>query len=200
MTTALHEDRLRAIIAAVVQSGARTLLDLGCGDGDLILRLAPLDQITRITGLDIHRPSLTALQAEMRTLPDAARAKISLAQASMTKAHPNLRGYDCACLVETIEHLPLGDLPRLENALFGDMRPQTALITTPNADYNPVLGVPAHRFRHPGHHFEWGRETFGKWARGVAARRGYAVSLSDIGGAHPHLGGASQMAEFRRDR
>lgn len=199
MTSALHEDRLRAIIAAVVHSGARTLLDLGCGDGDLILRLAPLDQITRITGLDIHRPSLTALQAEMRALPEATRAKISLAQASMIKAHPNLRGYDCACLVETIEHLPLDDLPRLENALFGDMRPQTALITTPNADFNPVLGVPAHRFRHPGHHFEWGRATFSQWAQGIAARRGYTVSLSDIGGAHPHLGGASQMAEFRRD-
>ncbi len=198
MTSALHEDRLRAITAAVAQSGARTLLDLGCGDGDLILRLAPLDQITRITGLDIHMPSLQALQAQMATLPEGARAKISLAQASMTKAHPNLRGYDCACLVETIEHLPPGDMPRLENALFGDMRPETVLITTPNADFNPVLGVPAHRFRHPGHHFEWGRAKFAKWAQGIAARRGYEVSLSDIGGAHPNLGGASQMAQFRR--
>ncbi|WP_294611616.1 methyltransferase [uncultured Roseovarius sp.] len=199
MTSALHEDRLRAIIAAVVQSGARTLLDLGCGDGDLILRLAPLPRITRITGLDIHMPSLTALQAELHRLTEDSRAKISLAHASMTKAHPKLRGYDCACLVETIEHLPLGDLPRLENALFGDMRPETVLITTPNADFNPILGVPAHRFRHPGHHFEWGRAKFAKWAQGIAARRGYAVSLSDIGGAHPHLGGASQMAQFRRD-
>lgn len=199
MTSALHEDRLRAIIAAVVQSGARTLLDLGCGDGDLILRLAPLPRITRITGLDIHMPSLTALQAELHRLTEDSRAKISLAHASMTRAHPKLRGYDCACLVETIEHLPLGDLPRLENALFGDMRPETVLITTPNADFNPILGVPAHRFRHPGHHFEWGRAKFAKWAQGIAARRGYAVSLSDIGGAHPHLGGASQMAQFRRD-
>ncbi|WP_300549990.1 methyltransferase [Roseovarius sp.] len=199
MTSALHEDRLRAIIAAVVQSGARTLLDLGCGDGDLILRLAPLPRINRITGLDIHMPSLTALQAELHRLTEDSRAKISLAHASMTRAHPKLRGYDCACLVETIEHLPLGDLPRLENALFGDMRPETVLITTPNADFNPILGVPAHRFRHPGHHFEWGRAKFAKWAQGIAARRGYAVSLSDIGGAHPHLGGASQMAQFRRD-
>lgn len=199
MTSALHEDRLRAIMNAVEQSGARTLLDLGCGDGDLILRLAPLDQITRITGLDIHMPSLQALQAQMATLPEGTRAKISLAHASMTKAHRNLRGYDCACLVETIEHLPPGDMPRLENALFGDMRPETVLITTPNADFNPVLGVPAHRFRHPGHHFEWGRAKFAKWAQGIAARRGYAVSLSDIGGAHPTLGGASQMAQFRRD-
>jgi small RNA 2'-O-methyltransferase len=198
MTTALHQNRLEAVTRAITETGARTVLDLGCGAGDLILRLALLPSITRLTGLDIDLPSLRDLQTRLTALPPEARAKVQLAQASMTVSHARLRGYDCACLVETIEHLPLADLNRLERALFGDMRPQHAIVTTPNAEFNPVLGVPAHRFRHPGHHFEWGRARFTVWAEGVAARAGYSVTRQDIGGAHPSLGGASQMAIFRR--
>ncbi|GAW34427.1 hypothetical protein RA2_01475 [Roseovarius sp. A-2] len=198
MTSALHDARLTAVIAAIAETGAQTVLDLGCGSGDLILRLAPVAAITRITGLDLDVPALRVLQGRLEDLPDTARAKVQIAHASMTARHAALRGYECACLVETIEHLPLADLNRLERALFGDMRPRHVIVTTPNAEYNPVLGVPAHRFRHPGHHFEWTRDRFGQWADGVAARNSYDVTRRDVGGTHPTLGGASQMALFRR--
>lgn len=199
MTSALHDARLAAVVAAVTETGARTVLDLGCGSGDLILRLVPLAAITRITGLDLDLAALRAVRGRLAALPEPARAKVQIAHASMTARHAALRGYDCACLVETIEHLPLADLNRLERALFGDMRPRHVIVTTPNAEYNPVLGVPAHRFRHPGHHFEWTRDRFGQWADGVAARNGYEVTRRDVGGTHPTLGGASQMALFRRN-
>jgi len=198
MTTPLHQARLEAMVLAVTATGAQTLLDLGCGSGDLILRLAALPRITRLTGLDIDLAVLRAAQSRLETLPATERVKVQLAQASMTSAHPNLRGYDCACLVETIEHLPLADLNRLERALFADMRPGHVIVTTPNADFNPVLGVPAHRFRHPGHHFEWSRARFARWAEGIAARHGYDVTCDAIGKTHPTLGGASQMAVFCR--
>lgn len=200
MTTDLHEDRLNAVIRAINETGARTILDLGCGTGDLILRLAMLPGITRITGIDTDLDALRLLQARLSDLPKDPRARVQIAQASMTRGHRNLRGHDCACLVETIEHLPPGDLNRLERALFADMRPRHIIVTTPNADYNPVLGVPAHRFRHPDHHFEWSRDRFGQWAGGVAARGGYTVTRRDVAGAHPVLGGASQMALFTRDQ
>lgn len=198
MTTPLHRDRLNAVTRAVRASHAQTVLDLGCGSGDLILRLASMPQITRLTGIDIDLAELRALLGRIAPLPDAQRAKIQIAQASMTKPHAALRGYDCACLVETIEHLPPADLNRLEAALFGDMRPGHVIATTPNADYNPVLGVPPHRFRHPGHHFEWDRARFARWSDGIAARHHYDVTRQDIGPTHPQLGGASQMAIFQR--
>jgi len=69
-------------------------------------------------------------------------------------------------------------------------------ITTPNNEFNPLLGVPAHRFRHPGHRFEWDRRAFRRWADGVAARYRYLCACQDIAGQHPDLGGASQMARF----
>jgi len=197
MTTALHEERLAAVAAAVAETAARTLLDLGCGEGDLVLRLAEMPGIERITGIEIDSTRLRRAQTRLAKAPPG-HAHVQLACASLTRAHPNLAGYDCACLVEVIEHLPPADINRLERAVFAGMRPRHVIVTTPNAEYNPVLGVPPHRFRHPDHHFEWDRPRFARWGRGVATRSGYAVAFRDICGAHPALGGASQMALFSR--
>lgn len=197
MTTGLHEERLAAVIGAIAESGARTVLDLGCGDGDLVLRLLDLPGLTRITGIEIDAARLRQAQARLAGTPEKS-ARVQLACASATQFHPNLAGYGCACLVEVIEHLPPADINRLERAVFAAMRPGHVIVTTPNAEYNPVLGVPDHRFRHPDHQFEWGRARFARWGQGVAARTGYTVAFRDICGAHPALGGASQMAVFTR--
>ena len=197
MTTALHEDRLAAVAQAVAQTGARTVLDLGCGEGDLVLRLSEIPGIDRITGIEIDADRLRRAQARLAEAPPQ-DARVQLACSSLTRAHPNLAGYDCACLVEVIEHLPQADINRLERAVFAGMRPGHVIVTTPNAEYNSVLGVPPHRFRHADHHFEWDRARFARWGRGVAERSGYAVAFRDICGAHPALGGPSQMALFSR--
>jgi len=197
MTTALHEDRLAAVAQAVAETGARTVLDLGCGAGDLVLRLAAQAGIERVTGIEIDAGRLRRAQARLAEAGPSG-ARVQLACASAVRAHPNLAGYDCACLVEVIEHLPPADINRLERAVFAGMQPRHVIVTTPNAEYNPALGVPPHRLRHPGHHFEWDRARFARWGRGVAARTGYAVAFRDICGAHPALGGASQMALFSR--
>ena len=198
MTTDLHGERLDAVVAAIRESGARSVLDLGCGDGDLVLRLADLPGIDRVTGIEIDADALRRALARLAALPAAARERVQLAHASLTTAHPKLAGYGCACLVEVIEHLTPGDINRLERAVFAGMRPAHVVVTTPNAEYNPVLGVPPHRFRHPDHRFEWSRDRFGHWADGLAARNGYTVMRRDVAGTHPTLGGASQMALFRR--
>ncbi|TGN67760.1 hypothetical protein E4L95_03885 [Paracoccus liaowanqingii] len=48
----------------------------------------------------------------------------------------------CAVPVETIEHLDPARLSKPAHALFRQMSPQTVVITTPNAEFNPLLGVP----------------------------------------------------------
>ncbi|WP_287188615.1 hypothetical protein [Rhodovulum sp.] len=115
----------------------------------------------------------------------------------MIDGHVALAGSECAVLIEMIEHIDPGHRSRLEHAVFGQMRPRTVIITTPNAEFNSLLGVPPHRFRHPDHRFEWPRARFRSWGRRVAAAWRYYVRFRDIAGAHPDLGGASQMAVFR---
>jgi len=196
MSTWWHSERLEAVLSTLRAAGAARVLDLGCGSGDLMLPLLDLPQISAIVGLDPDRAALERCRARVAAHPRGLIATVR--EGSMTAAHPDLAGYDCACLVETIEHLPLKALIALEQALFAVMRPQMVLVTTPNAEFNDLLGVPRTRFRRPDHHFEWTRAQFRTWAQGVADRQGYAVRTSDIAGAHPDLGGASQMAVFTR--
>jgi small RNA 2'-O-methyltransferase len=196
MTTWLHEERLAAVRAVVLESGAASVLDLGCGDGDLLVRLVGEPGIERIVGVDLCEASLDRLRARLAAMDGKARGKVDLVLGSMSEADPALAGFDCALLIETIEHLDPDRLSGLERAVFRGMRPRTVVVTTPNAEFNPLLGVPARRFRHPDHRFEWPRDRFRSWAEGVGRRNGYAVRCADIGGRHPELGGASQMAVF----
>lgn len=197
MTSWLHEERLEAVNAVVRQSGATRVLDLGCGDGDLFVRLAAQPGLAELVGVDICRASLARLRARLAAC-DLRVPRIDLRETSMTDPGPDLAGFDCAILIETIEHIDPGLLSKLERALFHAMRPRTVVITTPNAEFNPLLGVPAHRMRHPGHRFEWDRATFRLWSRRVADAADYSVETKAIAGHHAELGGASQMAVFER--
>ena len=196
MTTWLHEERLNAVRAIIRDRRARRILDLGCGDGDLLLPLALDPEIERIVGVDTDPAALSRLQRRLEEAASENRPEIRLVHGSMIEGGAALAGFDCAILLETIEHIDPGRLSVLERNIFVAMRPATVIITTPNAEYNPLLGVPPHRFRHPGHRFEWDRAKFLKWAEGVAERQRYSMVCRDIAGHHPTLGGASQMAVF----
>ncbi len=197
MTTALHEARFAAVLEIVLASGARTVLDLGCGDGGLLLRLAEAPAIERLVGIDKSPDALAALRQKLDVMLPAVTAKVTLREGSYARPDPALRGFDAAIMIETIEHIEPGHLSAVEHAVFQRLAPRLVVVTTPNADFNPLLGVPEHRMRHPDHRFEWGRERFAGWAEKVARRHGYRATLHALGGSHPTLGGPSQMAIFR---
>ncbi|MDR9394691.1 methyltransferase domain-containing protein [Roseovarius sp. SYSU LYC5161] len=196
MATALHAERFDAALGALRDSGAASVLDLGCGDGDLFLRLAADPGIRHLTGIDTDPRAIDRLRRRLASV-DTGDRPVALRLASITGVGTDLAGYDCALMIETIEHVPPAHLSRMERAVFHHMRPATVVVTTPNAEFNPLLGVPAHRFRHPGHRFEWSRGQFRDWGRRVARADGYRVSFADIAGCHPDFGGASQMAVFQ---
>ncbi len=199
MTTWLHEERLRAVQAVVRESGAARVLDLGCGDGDLFVRLAADPRIERLVGLDLCAASLDRLRRRLAE-GETRVPHLDVREASMIAPTPDLRGYDCAVLIETIEHLDPDRLSQLERALFRTMRPGMVVVTTPNSEFNPLLGVPPHRMRHPDHRFEWDRARFRRWGGRVAEAAGYTARFHDIAGLHPDFGGASQMAVFEKAR
>jgi small RNA 2'-O-methyltransferase len=197
--TWLHEQRLAAVTAALRAIGAETVLDLGCGDGALLVRLAEDPAVKRIVGLDVSAQALQDLDAKLSTAAPNVRQKVELVHGSMTEPSLALSGFDAAVLVETIEHIDPDRLSLLERAVFRDMTPGAVIITTPNSDFNGMLGVPAHRFRHRDHRFEWGRAKFRTWCSGVAQRNGYEVMFEDeMPGAQFAYGGATQMAQFRK--
>ena len=202
----LHEQRLAAVVGVITESGARRVLDLGCGSGKLLAELVKERGLERIVGLDVSHRSLetAARRLHLDTMAPRQRERLELLHGSLTYRDGRLRGFDAAALVEVIEHLDPPRLGAFEQALFGYARPGTVIVTTPNAEYNVLFdGLPAGRLRHADHRFEWTRAQFAAWAEGVAARHGYRTELSGIGpeGAGPDgtsVGCPSQLAVFRR--
>ena len=75
----------------------------------------------------------------------------------------------------------------------------TVVLTTPNAEYNVKWeNLPAGRFRHKDHRFEWTRSEFQTWANGIAERFGYRVRFLAVGPEDAALGAPTQMGIFER--
>jgi 3' terminal RNA ribose 2'-O-methyltransferase Hen1 len=197
--TSLHEERLDTVRRHLIANGAQSVLDLGCGPGELIARLLPEPQFKRIVGIDISMDALAAARALLGLGPEMECGRVRLLHASFAQDDERLAGFDAATLVETIEHIDPGRLSAVEQAVFGCYRPRIVIVTTPNADYNILHGIRPGRFRHSDHRFEWGRARFRQWAMGVAQRNTYAVIFIDIGEPDPELGSSTQMAVFKQN-
>lgn len=169
------------------------MADLGCGTGDLLVRLAAQDTFTRLVGIDIDAAAVAAAQHTL-----ARRERVQVHCASFEAPDASLAGFDAAAMVETIEHIDPGRLSRVEDAVFGRMRPKLVLVTTPNQEFNVLHDLGPGERRHRDHRFEWPRARFRQWARGVAERNGYKARFIDIGPANPLLGSSTQMARFER--
>jgi 3' terminal RNA ribose 2'-O-methyltransferase Hen1 len=202
----LHTRRLAAVLDAIEASGARSVLDLGCGAGKLLAELIKRPGLERIVGLDVSHRSLEAAARRLHLdrMAPRQRERVELRHGSLTYRDSQLRGFDAAAVVEVIEHLDPPRIASFERNIFGHARPATVIMTTPNAEYNVLLdGLAPGALRHRDHRFEWTRRQFADWSEAVAARHGYQVELSGIGPEGTGQDGAgvgcpSQLAVFRR--
>ncbi|PWI07062.1 3' terminal RNA ribose 2'-O-methyltransferase Hen1 [Streptomyces sp. NWU339] len=197
--TPLAVQRRDAIVAALRASGATRVLDLGCGQGQLVQELLRNPAFTEIVGLDVSMRALTIASRRLKLdrMGERQAARVKLLQGSLSYTDKRLKGYDAAVLSEVIEHLDLPRLPALEYAVFGAARPRTVLVTTPNVEYNVRWeSLPAGHVRHGDHRFEWTREEFRAWAAEVAERHGYDVEFVPVGPDDPEVGPPTQMAVF----
>lgn len=201
--TPLAVQRRDAIIAALGAAGAARVLDLGCGQGQLVQALLKDPRFTEIVGVDVSMRALTIASRRLKLdrMGERQAARVKLFQGSLAYTDKRLKGYDAAVLSEVIEHLDLPRLPALEYAVFGAARPRTVLVTTPNVEYNVRWeSLPAGHVRHGDHRFEWTREEFRTWAHRVAERHGYGVEFVAVGPDDPEVGPPTQMAVFTENR
>jgi 3' terminal RNA ribose 2'-O-methyltransferase Hen1 len=197
----LNEQRLDAVLSAIRASGARRVLDLGCGEGKLVGELLRVQGIQQVVGVDVSFRILevAAQRLHLDTMAPSQRARVDLLQGSLTYRDARLVGFDAAAVVEVIEHLDPSRLGSFERAIFAHARPSTVIVTTPNVEYNARFeSLPAGAFRHRDHRFEWTRADFANWCEQVGARHGYAVALSGIGPEDATAGPPTQMGLFSR--
>ncbi|QEU97248.1 3' terminal RNA ribose 2'-O-methyltransferase Hen1 [Streptomyces kanamyceticus] len=193
--------RRTAILAELAASGAARVLDLGCGQGQLVQELLKDVRYTEIVGVDVSMRALTVASRRLKLdrMGERRAERVTLMQGSLAYTDKRLKGYDAAVLSEVIEHLDVERLPALEYAVFGSARPRTVLVTTPNVEYNVRWEtLPAGHVRHGDHRFEWTREEFRAWAHRVAERHGYDVRFEPVGDDDPEVGPPTQLAAFTR--
>lgn len=198
----LAEQRRDAILAALRAADASRVLDLGCGQGQLVQALLKDVRYTEIVGLDVSARALgiAARRLRLERMGERQAGRVKLMQGSLAYTDKRLTGYDAAVLSEVIEHVDLPRLPALEYAVFGSARPRTVLVTTPNVEYNVRWeSLPAGHVRHGDHRFEWTREEFRAWASRVAEQYGYGVEFTPVGPDDPEVGPPTQMAVFTQN-
>jgi 3' terminal RNA ribose 2'-O-methyltransferase Hen1 len=196
----LRDQRLAAVASVVKASGARRVLDLGCGSGTLLKRLLS-DDYELIVGADVSVRALehAARRLKLDDMHDAQRNRITLLHSPLTYRDKRLVGFDAAVLVEVIEHLDPSRLSSAEQNIFGSARPGTVVVTTPNAEYNARWeSLPSGEFRHPDHRFEWTRAQFATWGERVADTYGYSIRFLPVGPEDAAVGAPTQMAVFTR--
>lgn len=197
----LNSQRIGAVMAALKGSGAASVLDLGCGEGNLLRELAKDRQFARIVGVDVAIRALERASERLRfdRMSETQRKRIELMHGSLMYRDLRLLGFDAAACVEVIEHLDEPRLRAFERAVFEFAKPGAVVITTPNAEYNSVWEtLPAGRFRHGDHRFEWTRAQFQAWAKRVAGEFGYAVRFLPVGPVDESRGSPTQMGVFAR--
>ncbi|TMR07615.1 3' terminal RNA ribose 2'-O-methyltransferase Hen1 [Nonomuraea turkmeniaca] len=197
----LNVQRREAVLRKLEELGAVSVIDLGCGQGELVAALLARPRFARVAGMDVSAMALTIAARKLRLdrMPDAKRGRLTLFQGALTYTDKRLKGYDAAVLMEVIEHVDPPRLTALERVVFGYAKPMHVLVTTPNIEHNVryefLTGL-----RHPDHRFEWTRAEFAAWATRVATEHGYQVAFEPVGADDPEVGPPTQMGVFTRDQ
>ncbi|XP_054724610.1 small RNA 2'-O-methyltransferase-like [Uloborus diversus] len=188
--------------------GIYKIVDFGCAEGKFIKYLRKLPFVTEIACVDVNEACLdlaasisrpTAWDHVFKRHEDLS---IKIFKGNAGEKDSRLLGYSAVTCIELIEHLQSSDLAPLVSNIFGYIRPKIALFTTPNSEFN-VLFPQLKGFRHWDHKFEWTREEFRQWCKGVIDEyTDYTFEMQGVGeppNEYSHLGGCSQLAVFRRN-
>lgn len=193
-----YQRRLDAVLAVLAAEEVRSVLDFGCGEGWLLATLAAEGRLARLGGVDLDREAVCSARDRVGAAAAASGAQpvVDIWQGLITHDDERLLGYHAATAIEVIEHLEGPPLAAFTRVLFGFARPRIAIMTTPNAEYNALWGLPGRR--HPDHRFEWDRSAFAHWAAAAGDQWEYSAVLLGIGPKDPAVGHPTQMAVFGR--
>ncbi|MDE5569412.1 MAG: 3' terminal RNA ribose 2'-O-methyltransferase Hen1 [Ruminococcus sp.] len=200
--TPLNTLRLNAVKDAVLSSGASTVIDLGCGECRLTSLLLNESQIKKVTACDVsvHELEKATGRLHLDRMQSYRKNKLILMQASLTYKDKRFEGYDCACIVEVIEHIEPMRIPAMERSVFEFAAPKTVIVTTPNREYNENYQfLNSDELRHNDHRFEWTREEFKSWTEHICGTFGYTCEISGIGDNDDNYGTPTQMGVFTKN-
>lgn len=197
----LNDQRYESVTDTLKRLGARTICDLGCGEGKMLARMMKEKSFQRIIGIEVSTSELERAERRLKLdrMSPTQRKRIDIYRGSLVYVDERLNGHDVITLVEVIEHVDAERLDALERVVFAKAKPGAVIVSTPNVEYNATFeNMKPGQLRHKDHRFEWTRVEFETWAAGVCDRNNYSVTYEGIGEAHAELGCPTQMAVFER--
>lgn len=197
----LNEIRMNTVLSVLHSTNVKSVVDLGCGGGNLLRRLLDDRAFDRIVGVDVAFRALEFAKQRLHfdRMPERQRERIDLIHGSLTYRDSRLKGFDAATCIEVIEHLDPYRLTAFERCVFEFAQPRVVVLTTPNIEYNvnfPTLQQG--NLRHRDHRFEWTRAEFQDWAKATAEKYDYNVRFLPVGEEDPTTGPPTQMGVFTR--
>ncbi|TDD72524.1 class I SAM-dependent methyltransferase [Actinomadura darangshiensis] len=137
-----HNTHYHGVVLRNVPRGCGAALDVGCGDGLLVRRLAP--RAAHVTGLD-RSAEMVATAERLSEGVD----NVGFVEAGLLEYDPPENHYDFVCSVAAIHHM---DFVKGMTAMRDALRPGGSLVVMSLANNKGLrdwafsgLGVPAHR-------------------------------------------------------
>jgi 2-polyprenyl-3-methyl-5-hydroxy-6-metoxy-1,4-benzoquinol methylase len=192
----LHAEILASAAAAIHMIGAKSVVDVGCGEGLLARALSKEESVKKFIGIDIDERQLSAARAILSgtETPHDMSVEFKLSDEHILEG---LNDVDVVTALEVIEHVT--DKHWID-CVF-DVRPRHIVVSTPNTEFNAMYAprdLVASGLRHPDHKFEFTRQEFSDWANGKSRRHSYSVTLLPIGPSTLEHGSTAMMAIFTR--
>ncbi|XP_071558074.1 uncharacterized protein Hen1 [Temnothorax nylanderi] len=183
------------------------VVDFGCAELGFLHYLKAIPEVQQILCVDVDREILETYQSKAAPLITEMlscrerKLTIEICEGSVTHNDVKLKHANAVICIELIEHLYPDTLLNLPFNIFGYIKPEVAIITTPNAEFNVVFPRLS-GYRHPDHKFEWTRKQFQDWAQNIVVRYPYySVTFHGICNGPEgteELGALTQMAVFHR--
>ncbi|XP_055474114.1 small RNA 2'-O-methyltransferase [Psammomys obesus] len=202
----LYKQRYQFVRDLVDRHEPKKVADLGCGDTKLLKLLKIYPCIQLLVGVDINEEKLHSNGHHLSPYlgefvkPRDLDLTVTLYHGSVVERDSRLLGFDLITCIELIEHLDSDDLARFPEVVFGYLSPAMIVISTPNAEFNPLF--PTVTLRDADHKFEWSRMEFQTWASQVANCYNYCVEFTGVGAppaGSEHVGYCTQIGVFRKN-
>ena len=194
----LHSEILASVLAFVRMSKAKSVLDIGCGEGLLIRALAQEESIERVAGIETDPKQIKVARALFNTITSREDIKINLYKKDVTMKNLDiLMDYDVVTVVEVVEHIQ--DRDWINHIFY--LNPPLLIVTTPNREFNVLYdqnNLNVDGLRDPDHKFEFTRNEFITWAKKHGDVHGYSVNPLPVGPADIEHGSSGQMAVFQK--
>lgn len=197
----LQKQRINFAIDKILELKASSVLDLGCGEGQLINALKKSTNIKSISGVDVVYNNLLIAKEKLKLdeMPTHLQEKIKLFQGSAIYKDKRFNNFDVICVLEVIEHMELEHLPFFERVVFEFAKPNYVILSTPNSEYNnKYMPDNPNQLRHDDHRFEWNREEFRNWCEEIFNKFNYTFELFGIGDVDEVYGTPTQASIFKR--